>query len=35
MNSYTNALLIYTALLARMGVRRRSVYFVSPGDLNI
>ena len=35
MNSYTNAMLIYVALLARMGARRRGIFFIPPGDLNI
>lgn len=35
MNPYTNAMLIYTALLHRMGVRRRGIYFIPPHDLFI
>ena len=35
MNSYTNAMLIYVALLARMGARRLGISFIPPGDLNI
>lgn len=35
MSTYTNAMRIYAALLARMGARRRGIFFIPPHDLNI